>query len=117
MCDAVASQFVGHYLPGFTTMCFQYTSEESLSCFAVTSTFQKDIDDLSILIDSSPQVVLYTANLHKDFIDEKGIAETLMPTLQSPRILGAKLVTPQTNRFITYDNAAHSQQIFNIPVA
>ena len=117
MCDAVASQFVRHNLPGFTTMCFQQSSEESLSGFAVASTLQKDIDDFSVLIDSAPQVVLYTAYRHEYFIDEKCIAETLMTTLKPLRIFGAKLVTPQTNRFITYDNTACSQQIFNIPVA
>jgi len=66
---------------------------------------------------SSSQVVLYTANFHKYFIDEKGIAESLMTTLQTPRILWAKLVTPQAHRFITYDDAACSRQIFDVPVA
>jgi len=35
------------------------------------------------------------ANLHEDFINEKRIAETLVATLQSRRIPGSKLVTPQ----------------------
>jgi len=61
--------------------------------------------------------MLLTINLHEYFIDEKCIAESVMTTLQSRRILGAKLVTPQTNRFITYDDTAYSQQVFDIPAA
>ncbi len=117
MRDTVASQLVRHYLPRFHSMCFQKSFEETLSGFTVTSTLQQDVDNLSILVDSSPQVVLYTVNFHKYFIDKKCITETLMTTLQSPRVPGAKLVAPQTNRFITYDNTAYSQQIFDIPVA
>ena len=61
--------------------------------------------------------MLLTIDLHEYFIDEKCIAETLMTTLQPLRILWAKLVTPQTNRFIIYDITTYSQQIFDIPVA
>ena len=75
------------------------------------------IDDFSVLVNSSPQVVLLTINLHEYFIDEKCIAETLMATLQPPRIFGTKLFTSQTNRFITYDNTAYCHQVFDIPVA
>ncbi len=88
--------------------------EKSLSSRAIPSDLQKHIDRLSVLIDSSPQVPLLAANLHEDFINEKCIAETLVTTLQSRRIPGSKLFTPQANRLIAHLNTSFSQQIFDI---
>jgi hypothetical protein len=54
----------------------------------------KRIDHLTIPVNCSPPVLLLTPNLHEDFVNEKGVAETLIPTLQPLGILRAKLVTP-----------------------
>jgi len=52
----------------------------------------------SVLINSSPQVMLLTLDLHEYFGDEKCISKSLTSTLQALDIFGSKLVTPQTNR-------------------
>ena len=70
---------------------------------------QKHINHFTILIDRTPKIVLLALDLHKDFIDEEGIAIALMPALQSPRIPRPKLDAPQTNRLIADDNAALSE--------
>ncbi len=43
----------------------------------LASTLQKNIDDFSVLIDSSPQIVLCTVNLHEYFIYIEGITKSL----------------------------------------
>jgi len=58
--------------------------------------------------------MLLTIYLHEYFIDEKCVVESLMATLQSPRIFGTKLVTPQTNRFITYDDTNCDMSSINL---
>jgi hypothetical protein len=114
MRDTIASQLVRHYLPRFAMVILKQPLEKSLSSCAIPSGLQKHIDHLSVLINSSPQVPLLAANLHEDFINEKRIAETLVTTLQSRRIPGSKLVTPQANRLIAHLNTSFSQQIFDI---
>ena len=94
MHHVVASQLVRHYLPGFITMCLQQSFEKALSGFAVASTLQKDIDDFSVLIASSPQIVLHTINFHEYFIYIEGITKTLVTAFQTSSIWGSKLVAP-----------------------
>ncbi len=89
-------------------MLLQQPFEEALSNCAVPSGLQEHIDHLSVLISSSPQKLLLAADLDEDFINEKRIAETLVPTLQPPSILRPKFVTPQPDGFITYDNTSFS---------
>ena len=95
-------------------MGLQQSFEEVLSGFAVAPALQKDFDDFSVLIDSSPQIVLYTIDLHEDFIDIKGITKTLVSAFQTSSILGPELVTPQPDRFITDVDATLSKQVFDI---
>lgn len=83
MCDAIASQLIGHYFPGFIMMILQQAFEKALGGLAVASCLQKHINHLSVLINSSPQVLLLTLDLHEYFADEKCISKSLMSTLQA----------------------------------
>jgi len=61
--------------------------------------------------------VLLAPDLHKDFINEEGVAEAPVLTLQSPSVLGTEFDAPEPNRLIADDNAALGQQIFYIPMS
>ncbi len=116
MCDAIASQLIGHYFPGFIMMILQQAFEKALGRLAVASCLQKHIDHLSVLINSSPQVLLLTLDLHEHFVDKKCISKSLMSMLQALDIFTPKLVTPQTNRLIAYGDTAFRQQILDASV-
>jgi len=109
MRNAIASQLVCHNLSRFAMMPFQQSLEETRSSCSVTTCLEKHIDHLAILVNGPPQVLLFAIYLHKHFVDVKCIAEPLMPTFQPFSILGAELVAPQTNRFISYGNTAFSK--------
>ena len=114
MRNAVTSQLVRHYLPRFTTVVSKQSFEKALSSRAISFGLQKYIHHLAILINRSPQIVLLATDLNEDFINIERIAETLVPTVQALYIFGPELVTPQANRFVTYDDTSFSQQIFDI---
>lgn len=114
MCGAIAFQLIGHYFPGFIIMILQQALEKALGRLAVASCLQKPIDHLSVLINSSPQVLLLTLDFHEHFVDEKCISKSLMSTLQGFDVFGSKLVTPQTNKLIAYGNTSFCQQILDI---
>jgi hypothetical protein len=97
MRNAVTSQLVRHYLPRLTTVSFKQPLEKPLRSSTVPSCLQKHIDHLFALIDRTAQILLLAADLHEDFINEKCIAETLLPTLQPPGVLRSKLVTQRLN--------------------
>ncbi len=95
MCHAIASQLVRHNLPRFTAVIYKQPFKKALSGLAVASTLQKNIDNFSVLIDSSPQIMLYAINLHEYFIYIEGITKSLVMAFQTPSIYGSKLVAPQ----------------------
>jgi hypothetical protein len=61
--------------------------------------------------------MLFTVDIHKDFIDLEGIAVATVFTLQSSRVNGSEFDAPQSDRFSTDGDATLRQQILNIPVA
>jgi len=96
MRNAIASQLVRHNLSRFAMVIFQQSLEETLGSRSVTTCLEKHIDHFAILVNSPPQVLLFAIYLHKYFVYVECIAEPLMPTFQSFRILRAELVAPQT---------------------
>ena len=64
MSYAIAPQFISHDLPGFSAMGAQQSPEEALCSGPVTLGLEKDINDLSILINRPPEVVLLVIDLN-----------------------------------------------------
>ena len=117
MSNAITPQFIGNYLSGFTAMASQQTLKESLSSSTITLRLQIHINNLTILIDCSPQVVLFAIHLYKDFIDAEGVAIASMFSFQAPSINGTELVTPEAYRFSGHSDAALGQLVFDVTVA
>ena len=92
--NAIASQLVRHNLSRFSLMIFQQSPEETLSSSPVTTRLEKHINDLTILVNSPPQVLLLTTCLYKNLVDRKCTAEPLMSFFQSLSILRPELVAP-----------------------
>jgi len=80
MGDSIATQFICYELSGFTLMILQLPLEEPFRRITVPPLLEKYINHLSILINSPPQVMLFTAHFDEYLINEKSIAEPMMPT-------------------------------------
>ena len=78
MRDAITSQLIGHYFPGFPFMFFQQALKKALCSLAVTPLLKKHINHLTILIDRTPKILLLGLDLYEHFIDEEGITVALM---------------------------------------
>ena len=61
--------------------------------------------------------MLFTVDLHEDFIDEESVAIALMLALQAPGIFGSELDAPEPDGFITDSDATFGQEVFDIAVA
>ena len=68
--------------------------KEPHCCLSVSSTLQEYVNHLAVLVDHTPQIVLFSLDFHKDFVDEKGIAKSLVTTPESFRVLGPELDAP-----------------------
>jgi hypothetical protein len=94
MRNTIASQLVRHNLSRFSLVIFQQPLEETLCSCTVTTSLEKHINYLAILVNSPPQVLPLTTYFYKNLVDIKCIAEPLMSFFQSLSILRPELVAP-----------------------
>ena len=60
--------------------------------------------------------MLFAIDLHKDFIDEKGIAVASVFSLQPSSIYSTEFDTPKSNCFAADSDTSLREQILDIPV-
>lgn len=94
MYNAIASQLIRYYLPGFISMFLQYSLKGSLRRRTISSFLEKHINNFTIFINRSPEIMLLTLNPDENFINEKCIAITLVFSLQPIGIFWAKSIAP-----------------------
>jgi hypothetical protein len=97
-------------------MFLQYSLKETLCGLSISSCLEKDINNLTILINRSPQVMLLSLDSNEYLINEERITIPLMLSSQSLGVLRPKLVAPQANGFIADRDASLGHQVFNIAV-
>ena len=87
MSHTVDSQFVRHNVPG-----------------------------LSVLIHSTPQILLLAIDFYEDFIEVERIAITTMSLLEPTSVSSAKLDTPESDGFVADTNASFGEQVLDITI-
>ena len=81
-------------------MYHQEPFKESLCGRTISFFLEKNINNFTILINCSPEVMLFTFNPDENLINEECIAISLVPSLQTGRIFWTKLNTPQSDRLV-----------------
>jgi hypothetical protein len=71
----------------------------------------------ALLVYGSPQVLLFAADLHEDFIDKEGVTIAAVLSFQAAGIDSSEFDTPEADCFSTDGDAAPSEQIFDITMA
>ena len=112
--DTVTSQLICNYPPRFAAMHADQALEESPSRVAIPARLQKYIDHLTVLVNSSPQIVLFALNFHEYFIYIERITIALVISAKSFGEFRAELRTPKPNGLIAHLNTTLGQQILNI---
>ena len=113
--DLVAGELVRNDAAGFCFGGLEDPSEEPCRCGSVAFLRQINVDNLTVLVDGSPQLVLCTADFNEDFIDEERVTEACMA--QSLRIVRAKLPAPGANGLVADRNTSFGQQILDVSCA
>jgi len=98
-------------------MIAQQALKELLCRRTIAPTLNIDIDHFAILINGSPQVVLFSVYLDKYLIKIKRITESTVLMFELASIGRPEFDTPQSDRLITDRDALLCQQVFNITEA
>jgi hypothetical protein len=112
--DTVTAQLICNDPPRFAAVHSDQALEESLSRVAVPARLQKYIDHLTVLVNSSPQIVLFALNFHEYFIYIESVTISLVISANSFREFGAELRAPKPDGLIAHRNTTLGQQILNI---
>ena len=117
MGDTVAAQLVGHETRRFLALPLQERPKESSRRTRVPAGLDEEVDQVTVLVDRTPQILALTVNRDEDFVQEPGVSESTLASLQPPGVIGAELPAPLPNGFVRHDDAAFGQQILDIPEA
>ena len=85
MRNTIAAQFIRHDLPRAFTMRSQQPPEESFRGLSVSAWLQVYVNDITVLIHSSPQVETFTLDADEHLVDEKRVVESGVFALESLR--------------------------------
>ncbi len=75
------------------------------------------MDQVTVLVNRTPEILALTVDCDEDFVQEPRISESTLSALQRPCVVGAELPSPLPNGFVRHDDAQFGQQIFDIPEA
>ena len=98
-------------------MPLQQLAEESFGGFPITARLDENIDHVTILINSAPEILPLSLNRDEDLVQVPRIAEATLPTLQRSSVFRAELDAPKPNRLVGNRDAALGEKVFYIPKA
>ena len=75
----VAAKLVGNQTPRHPALPFQQLAEKAGGCTPIAPWLDEDVDDVAVLIDGSPEIVLAPLNVHEEFVHVPGVAQSSLP--------------------------------------
>ena len=98
-------------------MTLQHFAKESLGSSLVPAFSDQDIQHIAILIHCSPQVELYSLNLHEEFIHMPGVAQSTPLASDRAGVFRSELETPEADGLVGDGDSPFSQPILDISKA
>src|SRR6266704_6322255 len=110
----ITLQFVGDDHTWNIVQSFKELTKEALSSLFVASALNQNIEDISILIDRSPQVVFFASDREYDLIHVPFVATARAAMTQFIGIGLTKFEAPLPHRFIRDQNASLGHELFDV---
>ena len=112
----ITAQLVDDQLPGWSFLMLQHLTKEARSRSTISTFGNQNIDYVSILIDSSPQIEVLSSDFDEELIYMPNVAESPLLPPQIASIGRPELQTPISNCLVR-DAASLSKQIFDVAKA
>ena len=113
----VALQLVGDDRTRYVLQALEQLAEEFLGCFLIAPALHQDIEDVVILIHSSPQIIALTIYGQKDLVQVPLVTGPGPTAPQPVGIVLSELLTPSANGFVGHDDAAFHEDLLYVAVA
>jgi hypothetical protein len=96
----VAAQLVRHQSVWLAALPAHKLSQESFRRALITTRSDENVDQVAVLIDRAPQILLSAADPYEHLVEVPRISQAPLATLGSARVSGSELQTPASNGFI-----------------
>ena len=113
----IAPEFVGDQSPRRLALTIQHFTKESPGSSLVPVFSDQDVQNIAILIHCSPQVELHSLNLHEEFVNMPGVAQSTPLASDRAGVFRSELETPEADGLVGDDDPPFSQQILHISKA
>jgi hypothetical protein len=98
-------------------MSFQYLAEEAFGRPAIAPWLDPDVDDVTVLVDGRPEILLATLNVHEEFVQVPGVPQPSMSALEPTGVRRTERPTPLSDRLVGHSDAPLGREIFGISAA
>ena len=115
--NAVTSQLVGHDHSRHILQALQQSPEEPLGGFAIAPVLNQNVEDNTVLIHGTPEIVLHALDPDEHLIQVPFVARSWPAAAQTIGEALAEFLAPSPNRLIGDDNPTLSQKQLNISQA
>jgi hypothetical protein len=114
----VAGKLVGNHDARLGAgLAVKYPTQETLGSYLIASLLDQDVQYDSVLIDSSPEPVAFTADLERYLVQMPLVAGSHSSSTQPCSEGRAELRAPLANRLVADDDPAFGKQILNVTKA
>ena len=113
----IASELVADEAARLHTLALQQLAEEPSGSGGVSSTLDEDVEDISILVNGTPQVVSLASDADEDLVEEPGVPESTLPPPYLDRVPRSELRAPTPDRLVRNDDSALRQKVLHIAEA
>ena len=113
----ITPELVGNQFPRGVTLALQHFTKEPFRSSLVPLFRHQDVESVAVLIDSTPEIELFSLNFHEDFVDVPSMAQPALPSSDRPGIFRPKLQAPEPNYLVGDRDATLGEEILHIAEA
>ena len=113
----VGAQLVGDQSSRETALGFQQRPKESDGCSPIPVRWHEDVQDVTVLVDRAPQILLATLERDEHLVEVPGVSHPTASAPQPPRVHRTEPLAPLPNRLVGDRHASLREEIFGIAEA
>jgi len=113
---AIAGQLVGDHHARHVGEILEQTTEELLGGRRVSAALDQDIEDVAVLIDGPPEIVLHPVDADEDLVEVPLVTRLRAPASQRVGVLLAERAAPLAHGLVGEDHPALGEQFLHVAI-
>jgi len=113
----IRSEFVGHDHPRHVAQTLQQLAKEAFGRFSVTAALDQHIKHISVLINSSPEVVQFASDADENLVQKPFVAGMRPVPFEAFGVDASETQAPLADRLVTHDDTPRCQDQLDLSQA